>query len=135
MSLSVRPPIVLRVRHMQARARAAPPGRGRVVVFIGDGTSDRFAAAHADMVFAKGALARICAAEGWPFIEWADFADVDAEVERAFDDGRLPASADDSLAGAPRTRPRRGRSSAALRCGVRAGRRPAPARAEHALKG
>ena len=52
----------------------------RVVVFVGDGTSDRFAAAHADMVFAKGSLARICAAEGWPFIEWATFADVNAEV-------------------------------------------------------
>lgn len=66
----------------------------RVVVFIGDGTSDRFAAAHADMVFAKGALARICAAEGWPFIEWATFADVNTEVAGAFDDGRLPATTD-----------------------------------------
>ncbi len=68
---------------------------GRVVVFIGDGTSDRYAAAHADMVFAKGALARICAAEGWPFHEWDRFDDVSAEVARAFDDGRLPHDADD----------------------------------------
>jgi 2-hydroxy-3-keto-5-methylthiopentenyl-1-phosphate phosphatase len=67
---------------------------GRVVVFVGDGTSDRYAAAHADMVFAKGALARICAAVGWPFIEWDFFRDVSAEVERAFDDGRLPADPD-----------------------------------------
>jgi len=67
---------------------------GRVVVFIGDGTSDRFAAAHADMVFAKGSLARICAAEGWPSFEWMSFDDVLAEVERAFADGRLPADAD-----------------------------------------
>lgn len=65
---------------------------GRAVVFIGDGTSDRFAAAHSDIVFAKGALVRICRAEGWPYLEWTDFGDVTAEVERAFGDGRLPAS-------------------------------------------
>jgi len=68
---------------------------GRVVVFIGDGTSDRFGAAHADVVFAKESLARICAAEGWPFIEWTSFRDIWAEVERAFADGRLPATAED----------------------------------------
>jgi 2-hydroxy-3-keto-5-methylthiopentenyl-1-phosphate phosphatase len=65
---------------------------GRVVVFIGDGTSDRFAAAHADMVFAKESLARICAAEGWPYDGWLRFDDVAAEVERAFVDGRLPST-------------------------------------------
>jgi 2-hydroxy-3-keto-5-methylthiopentenyl-1-phosphate phosphatase len=65
---------------------------GRVVVFVGDGTSDRFAAAHADMVFAKESLAGICEKEGWPYIGWRDFADVRAEVERAFNDGRLPST-------------------------------------------
>ena len=68
---------------------------GRVVVFVGDGTSDRFAAAHADVVFAKGALTRICRAAGWPFHEWTDFADLAVQVEQMFDDGRLPASAAD----------------------------------------
>ena len=68
---------------------------GRVVVFIGDGTSDRYGAAHADMVFAKEGLARICRAEGWPFIEWSSFVDVSAAVESAFADGRLPASPED----------------------------------------
>jgi hypothetical protein len=63
---------------------------GRVVVFIGEGTSDRFGAAHADMVFARDALARICAVEGWPYVGWQRFDDVLAEVERAFADGRLP---------------------------------------------
>ena len=63
---------------------------GRTVVFIGDGTSDRFAAAHADVVFAKDGLARICAAEGWPFEGWGNFADITVEVERMFEDGRLP---------------------------------------------
>jgi len=65
---------------------------GRVVVFIGDGTSDRFAAAHADLVFAKGSLARICAAEGWPFSKWDSFADVTTLIEQAFARGRLPTS-------------------------------------------
>jgi 2-hydroxy-3-keto-5-methylthiopentenyl-1-phosphate phosphatase len=38
--------------------------RGRVTVLVGDGTSDRKAALVADVVFAKGALARWCAAAG-----------------------------------------------------------------------
>lgn len=67
---------------------------GNVVVFIGDGTSDRYAAAHAEVVFAKGALVRICRAAGWPFHEWTDFADVSRQVGQLFDDGRLPATAD-----------------------------------------
>ncbi|MEY2398916.1 MAG: 2-hydroxy-3-keto-5-methylthiopentenyl-phosphate phosphatase [Actinomycetota bacterium] len=37
--------------------------RGRSTVFVGDGTSDRHAARVADIVFAKGALARWCAEE------------------------------------------------------------------------
>jgi len=65
---------------------------GRVVVFVGDGTSDRFAAAHADMVFAKESLARICVAQGWPHLQWQSFADVTAGVERAFDEGQLPST-------------------------------------------
>jgi 2-hydroxy-3-keto-5-methylthiopentenyl-1-phosphate phosphatase len=68
---------------------------GRVVVFIGDGTSDRYAAAHADLVFAKGSLERICTAAAWPFVPWGSFADVAAEVDRAFADGRLPSDPDD----------------------------------------
>lgn len=40
--------------------------RGRLTVFIGDGTSDRHAARVANEVFAKGALARWCADEGIP---------------------------------------------------------------------
>jgi 2-hydroxy-3-keto-5-methylthiopentenyl-1-phosphate phosphatase len=64
---------------------------GRVVVFIGDGTSDRYAAAHADVVFAKGSLARICSATGWPFTAWESFADIAARVDSAFQAGALPA--------------------------------------------
>jgi hypothetical protein len=62
-------------------------------VFIGDGASDRFAAAHADLVFAKGALARTCAAEGWPFVEWESFGPVAAWIDQAFEQVRLPRSA------------------------------------------
>ena len=38
--------------------------RGRATVLVGDGTSDRKAALLADVVFAKGALARWCAGAG-----------------------------------------------------------------------
>jgi 2-hydroxy-3-keto-5-methylthiopentenyl-1-phosphate phosphatase len=68
---------------------------GRVVVFIGDGTSDRFGAAHADLVFAKEGLARICLAEGWRFEAWQSFSDIRLAVEAWFADGRLPTSVED----------------------------------------
>lgn len=68
---------------------------GRVVVFIGDGTSDRFAAAHADVVFAKESLAEICRREGWRFTPWRRFDDVLAEIDSSFADGRLPLTPDD----------------------------------------
>jgi 2-hydroxy-3-keto-5-methylthiopentenyl-1-phosphate phosphatase len=63
---------------------------GRVVVFIGDGTSDRFAAAHADVVFAKESLANICEREGWPYTDWMDFAEITRTVQQMYEDGRLP---------------------------------------------
>ncbi len=64
---------------------------GRVVVFIGDGTSDRYAAFHADLVFAKGPLADFCAAAGWPFRAWSDFAELTAWLEDAIAARSLPA--------------------------------------------
>ena len=63
---------------------------GRVVVFVGDGTSDRFAAAHADVVFAKASLARICEAEGWPHIGWQRLSEVAAWLDDGWRAGRLP---------------------------------------------
>ncbi|HWH36145.1 MAG TPA: haloacid dehalogenase-like hydrolase [Candidatus Limnocylindrales bacterium] len=68
---------------------------GRAVVFIGEGTSDRYGAAHADLVFARDSLERICLAQGWPYLPWQRFDDVLDEVERAFADGRLPETAED----------------------------------------
>jgi 2-hydroxy-3-keto-5-methylthiopentenyl-1-phosphate phosphatase len=51
---------------------------GRAVVFIGDGQSDRYAAAYSDIVFAKRSLIAICEREGWPHTPWRDFAELDA---------------------------------------------------------
>src|SRR5690242_14545399 len=42
--------------------------RGLTTVLVGDGTSDRKAALLADVVFAKGALARWCAGAGVPYL-------------------------------------------------------------------
>lgn len=46
------------------------------VAFVGDGQSDRYGAACADLVFAKGRLAVICSADGIPYVPWASFEDV-----------------------------------------------------------
>lgn len=53
---------------------------GRLVVFVGDGFSDLYAAAHADLVFAKDLLARICAERSWPYRPWQTFADIQAAI-------------------------------------------------------
>jgi HAD superfamily phosphoserine phosphatase-like hydrolase len=50
--------------------------RGRATVMVGDGTSDRKAAMLADLVFAKGGLARWCAANQLPFQPFETLADV-----------------------------------------------------------
>ena len=43
---------------------------GRAVVFVGDGPSDRYAAHHADVIFAKWSLADWCRAQGIPYEPW-----------------------------------------------------------------
>jgi 2-hydroxy-3-keto-5-methylthiopentenyl-1-phosphate phosphatase len=55
---------------------------GRTVVFIGDGASDRYAAAYSDLIFAKHHLVSFCAAEGLPYTPWRDFAGVGEWLER-----------------------------------------------------
>lgn len=73
------------------RARVfAHQAADRIVLFVGDGTSDRFAAAHADLVFAKESLARICRSEGWAFREWDRFAEIEAWWSAALRSGELP---------------------------------------------
>jgi len=74
------------------RVRAHAAG-GRVVVFIGDGTSDRYAAHHADIVWAKDALLRWGNATGRDFRAWDRFAEIEAWFVGALADGRLPATA------------------------------------------
>ena len=73
-------------RERLARHRSA----GRAVVFIGDGPSDRYAAWHADVVFAKGSLARWCDAQGVAWQPWEHLSDVADWVAEALADGRLP---------------------------------------------
>ena len=54
--------------------------RGRVA-FVGEGSSDRFAALYADVVFAKDVLVGIATADGVPFVPWDTFDDVRAHLE------------------------------------------------------
>jgi 2-hydroxy-3-keto-5-methylthiopentenyl-1-phosphate phosphatase len=66
---------------------------GHLVAFVGDGTSDRYAAHHADLVFAKGKLATWCARAAVPFHGWDRLADVVAWFERALAAADLPSRA------------------------------------------
>jgi 2-hydroxy-3-keto-5-methylthiopentenyl-1-phosphate phosphatase len=50
------------------------------VAFVGDGSSDRFGALYADVVFAKDHLATTCARDGVPFVSWTTFDDVRASL-------------------------------------------------------
>jgi 2-hydroxy-3-keto-5-methylthiopentenyl-1-phosphate phosphatase len=67
---------------------------GRRVVFVGDGASDRYAAAYADVVFAKRSLLRICLENGWPSLRWTGLDEVarwlQAAVTRWQADGTAP---------------------------------------------
>ena len=65
---------------------------GRAVVFVGDGTSDRYAAHHADVVFAKDALLAWGRATGRHFLAWDRFSEIEAWFAAALHDGRLPAT-------------------------------------------
>jgi 2-hydroxy-3-keto-5-methylthiopentenyl-1-phosphate phosphatase len=57
------------------RAVFAAQRRGPVA-FVGEGTSDRYAALYADIVFAKDVLVRHCQESGVPYVPWDDFDDV-----------------------------------------------------------
>lgn len=59
---------------LEARARGP-------VAFVGDGSSDRFGAIYADVVFAKGALVRFASSDGVPFLPWTTFDDVRTALE------------------------------------------------------
>jgi 2-hydroxy-3-keto-5-methylthiopentenyl-1-phosphate phosphatase len=57
-------------------ARARGP-----VAFVGEGSSDRYGALYADVVFAKDVLVGIVTADGVPFEPWDTFDDVRARLE------------------------------------------------------
>jgi 2-hydroxy-3-keto-5-methylthiopentenyl-1-phosphate phosphatase len=69
-------------------------GADRAVVFVGDGPSDRYAAHHADVIFAKASLAAWCEVENLSYEPWERLADVAEWLELAVLDGRLPASSE-----------------------------------------
>jgi 2,3-diketo-5-methylthio-1-phosphopentane phosphatase len=83
---------------------------GRAVVFVGDGTSDRYACAHADVVFAKGSLAEWCRREGWPHRPWDRLHEVTAWFAQAASDGGLPVSLPEVAAWRQRCAPPQPRS-------------------------
>jgi 2,3-diketo-5-methylthio-1-phosphopentane phosphatase len=57
---------------------------GYTVVYIGDGITDRCAAEHADIVFAKRYLKKYLTGKGLPFTPFEKFSEVVAEIERRF---------------------------------------------------
>lgn len=64
----------------------AARSRGLTTVFIGDGFSDRLAAPHADLLYAKSALARYCDKQGIAYVPFERFAEVQADLERRLPD-------------------------------------------------
>ena len=54
----------------------------RPTIFVGDGWSDRYAAAAADIVFAKDRLADYCESQAIPYTVFSDLATVAADLER-----------------------------------------------------
>jgi 2-hydroxy-3-keto-5-methylthiopentenyl-1-phosphate phosphatase len=71
---------------------------GRVVVFVGDGPSDRYAMHHADLVFAKSHLLAWCREHGYAATPWEELDEVAEAVGRLLADGGLPARAQDVAA-------------------------------------
>jgi 2,3-diketo-5-methylthio-1-phosphopentane phosphatase len=86
------------------RARVlAYQATGRAVVFIGDGASDRYAAAYSDLVFAKHQLLAMCHEAGWPYRRWTEFAELEDWLASTLAAWR--ADPDTPLLPRPRARP------------------------------
>lgn len=58
----------------------AEKAKGKTVIYIGDGLSDRCAASKSDIVFAKGDLKRYCIQNSIGFFEFQDLHDVKAKI-------------------------------------------------------
>jgi 2-hydroxy-3-keto-5-methylthiopentenyl-1-phosphate phosphatase len=66
---------------------------GAVTVFVGDGMSDRYAAACANVVFAKDRLAAFCDTASIPYMPYGTLAEVAEGLERLLEAGlRMPAA-------------------------------------------
>jgi 2,3-diketo-5-methylthio-1-phosphopentane phosphatase len=64
------------------KMRAVLDARARgPVAFVGEGTSDRYGALYADVVFAKDVLVRYCEADGVRYVPWDGFDDVRRALE------------------------------------------------------
>jgi len=57
---------------------------GGTTVFVGDGLSDRYAAAAADLVFAKDKLTSYCVQQGIVHVSFTSLADVAADLNERF---------------------------------------------------
>jgi 2-hydroxy-3-keto-5-methylthiopentenyl-1-phosphate phosphatase len=63
-------------RHDVARLRDAHAGSGELVVFVGDGFSDRCGAETADRIFARDSLAGYLDGQDVGYERWDDFHDI-----------------------------------------------------------
>jgi 2-hydroxy-3-keto-5-methylthiopentenyl-1-phosphate phosphatase len=71
---------------------------GLVVVFVGDGPSDRYAAWHADITLAKGSLRTWCASAGVDIVPWQRLDEVTAWLRASIADGSIPSEIGDVAA-------------------------------------
>lgn len=62
--------------HCKSARLAGARGEGKKVIYIGDGLTDLCAAGYADLLFAKGELARFCEENGISFVPFHSFGDV-----------------------------------------------------------
>jgi 2-hydroxy-3-keto-5-methylthiopentenyl-1-phosphate phosphatase len=75
-SPALSPRIKERCNHCKSNWLVDAKKRGERVIYIGDGTTDRCPAGHADLVFAKGALADWCSGEGISHIRFEGFSEI-----------------------------------------------------------
>jgi len=50
--------------------------RGTPVIYIGDGSNDRFGASWSDHICARDRLAKVCSKNGFSYSQWFDFYDI-----------------------------------------------------------
>jgi 2-hydroxy-3-keto-5-methylthiopentenyl-1-phosphate phosphatase len=62
--------------------------QGKMVIYVGDGLSDKCAVSRADVVFAKGELAEYCEREGIPHVVFGDLEQVAQYVRSSVSDAK-----------------------------------------------